>query len=344
MRIRNRGKRWLFYPAFFAVLAVSGGAAPVVAFDEDLPSAYPHVALSNGLLEMSVFLPDIDRGFYRSTRFDWTGIPGQITFRGHTYFMKRPFQRPHDPLAPGHGMSLAEEFDIGGNVPVPQRFEEAKPGETFMKIGAGSLEKPADGKPYAFVVPYRLADPGKRSTRHGRNWIEFTHTLRDAHGFGYVYTKRMELRTGRPELVISHSLKNTGKRDISATQYCHNFFILDGERIGKNYRLDLAFIPRFSADLSPSAVVRDSSIVIEREPAQALFAVFEGYGSTPAFNRAVIRNTRTGAGVDIRGDFPLAAFNFFSESYSFCPELFVKIAVAPGKTQHWKRTYTFFAE
>ena len=106
------------------------------AFDEDLLAAYPHVTLSNGILEMSVFLPDAEKGFYRSTRFDWTGIPCQLTFKGHTFFMKRPFQRPHDPLTPGHGMSLAEEFDIGGNVPIPQRFEEAKPGETFMKIGA----------------------------------------------------------------------------------------------------------------------------------------------------------------------------------------------------------------
>ncbi len=343
MRTENRGTRWLF-AVLFAVLTALFAASSAVAFDEDLLETHPHVLLSNGMIEMPVFLPDSGKGFYRSTRFDWTGIPCQLTYKGHTYFMKRPLQRPHDPLVPGHGMSLAEEFDIGGNVPVPQRFSEAKPGETFLKIGAGSLEKPDDGKPYSFATLFRLADPGKRTMRHGKNWIEFTHAVRDAHGYGYIYTKRMELRRGQPELVISHSLKNTGKRDIDATQYCHNFFIIDGECIGKNYRLDLAFDPRFSADISPDAALEGRTIAIQRDLDKALYAVLEGYGNTPEHNRAVLRNTRTGAGVDIRGDFPLTAFNIYAEAYSFCPELFVKIAVAPGETQRWRRMYRFFAE
>lgn len=316
-----------------------------MAFDEDLLADYPHVILSNGILEAPVFLPDPEKGFYRSTRFDWSGIPCQITYQGHTYFMKRPLQRPHNPNLNGHAMSLAEEFDIGGGgVSFPQRFSEAKPGETFMKIAVGNLEKTDDGKSYAFSALYRLVDTGKWTTRRGKNWIEFTHTLHDNYGFAYIYTKRMELLKGKPELIISHSLKNTGKRSLSTTQYCHNFFIIDGENIGRNYHMHLSFIPQFQTDLTQSATIRDSTVVLEQNLEKAIFSVVEGFGDTPAYNRAVILNTHVGAGVEIKGDIPLTSFHFYAEQYSFCPELFVKISVEPGKTQKWKRYYRFFTE
>lgn len=327
-----------------AALGCLSGAA--FAADENLPAAHPHVTLSNGIIEASVFLPDAERGFYRSTRFDWSGIVWQLKYRGHTYFTRRVPQRPHDPLLNESGMSLAGEFDIGGGgVPIPQRFEEAKPGETFMKIAAGNLVKPDDGKPYHFAARYRLADPGVWKSRHGRTWVEFTHTLRDEYGFGYVYTKRLELPAGSPELIVSHSLRNTGTRDISTYQYCHNFFIIDHDPVGGNYRMDLTFPARFRNDPAPRAVIEHGSILLKEDKLQgAVFSVMDGYGDTPAHNRAVIRNTHAGAGVDIGGDFPLAAFHFYAEPLSFCPEFFISIEAAPGETRRWTRTYRFFAE
>ncbi len=327
--------------AVFLFLAITPEARPL---DEDLLAEYPHVTLSNGILRVPVFLPDGEHGFYRSTRFDWSGIVAQVVYKGHTYFMKRKNQRPHNPEHYGHAMGLAEEFDIGGNVPVPQRFEEAKPGETFMKIAVGNLEKTDGEKPYHFSAPYRLVDPGEWKTRRGKTWVEFVHTLRDDHGFGYIYSKRIELTPDEPELIISHSLENTGKRTLETTQYCHNYFIIDAELIGKGYRMDLPFPARAQADLSPEATIEGGSLILNRDLEKSLFSTIEGYSETPAHNRAVIRNTRTGAGVDIGGDFPLAAFNFFAEPYSFCPELFIRIEAKPGETRKWTRTYRFFTD
>lgn len=42
-------------------------------YDEDLLKKYPHVVLTNGIIETSVFLPDAERGFYRSTASNRTG-------------------------------------------------------------------------------------------------------------------------------------------------------------------------------------------------------------------------------------------------------------------------------
>ena len=69
------------------------------------------------------------------------------------------------------------------------RRDEAKPGETFMKIGVGLLEKPADGQPYKFYGNYRLVEPGTWSTNYGDTWIEFVHTLHDRYGYSYNWCR-----------------------------------------------------------------------------------------------------------------------------------------------------------
>ncbi|MHB9030581.1 MAG: hypothetical protein ACYC9O_17590 [Candidatus Latescibacterota bacterium] len=332
------------HPFLFSVLLAAAVCFPSGAQETDLPSGYPYLVLSNGILEASVLLADGDKGFYRSSRYDWAGMVWQLTFQGHAFFMGKNDTTPHDPGNPDHGISIAEEFDSTGRKRYPQRFDEAGPGETFLKIGVGSLEKPDNRRPYRFSTPYRIVDPGKRTERHGKNWIEFTHIMQDSYGFGYVYTKRIELKKGRPELILSHSLKNTGKKTIIADQYCHNFFQIDHDNAGKNYRVDLFFPARFERNLEPVAVLRDNSIIFEQDVSKALFTYMAGYGSDVSHNHAIIRNLRTGAGVDIRGDFPLRGFNFYAAVDAVCPEFFVDINVEPGKTQNWTRSYRFMVE
>ena len=55
----------------------------------------------------------------------------------------------------------------------------------------------------------------------------------------------MELPEGKPELVISHSLKNTGTKAINTQQYNHNFFSIDNDYIGRNYQLNLFFPAKY---------------------------------------------------------------------------------------------------
>ncbi len=328
--------------AFCIVLSLS---LPICsAAQDDIVAQYPHVAISNGIVEAIVFLPDDEKGFYRSSRYDWSGIVGQITFKGHTYFMKRTNQLPHDPENPGHGIALVEEFDSSGRVHIPERFDEAKPGETFMKIGVGNLVKPDDGKPYSYGSKYVIADRGKRTVKNGKNWIEFTQELSDAYGFGYRYVKRLELTKGKPLLVMTHSLGNTGKRTFSTDQYCHNFFIIDRRETGPDNTVELFFPARFKNDQAPVSFIRGRTIVFEQKVERAFMSWMEGYTDSTAHNHAVIRNAASRAGVDISGDFPLFGFNFFADPYSCCPEFFVYKTIEPGTTAKWTRTYAFFTE
>lgn len=47
---------------------------------------------------------------------------------------------------------------------------------------------------------------------------------------------------GKPELVLTHSLKNTGKRVIETDVYDHNFFLLDHQPTGPGLVLRFPFL------------------------------------------------------------------------------------------------------
>ena len=46
----------------------------------------PSVSLTNGVLKARVYLPDAKKGFYHSTRFDWSGFIGALEYKGHNYY------------------------------------------------------------------------------------------------------------------------------------------------------------------------------------------------------------------------------------------------------------------
>src|SRR4051812_31996822 len=55
----------------------------------------PSVEISNGTITATIHLPDAKAGFYRGTRFDWSGVVGQLTFAGHTFY--GPWFTKRDP-------------------------------------------------------------------------------------------------------------------------------------------------------------------------------------------------------------------------------------------------------
>ena len=112
---------------------------------------YPEAVLSNDQIRVRVYLPDPERGFYRSTRFDWSGVIASLEFQGHQYY--GPWFTGTDPTvrdfiyksdteliaSPQSAVTgPAEEFSR------PQGFAEAKPGGTFVKVGVGVLRKKDD--------------------------------------------------------------------------------------------------------------------------------------------------------------------------------------------------------
>ena len=69
---------------------------------------YPRARLANGLLEVSVFLPDAEAGYYRGTRFDWSGTIESVDYHGHRFFA--PLHAEHDPRRHDAVSGPADEF------------------------------------------------------------------------------------------------------------------------------------------------------------------------------------------------------------------------------------------
>jgi hypothetical protein len=195
---------------------------------------YPVVVLSNDLIELTVLLPDENRGYYRSTRFDWSGIVAQVEYGKHSFFQDwRGYNGTihagdHDPLKPGTATGTAEEFRN------PLGYEEAKPGDPFLKIGVGILKR-EDMKPYHWDVPYQIIEAGTWQIIEKEKSISFIQEMKTDFGYAYEYEKIIVLSEGESEFKIVHTLKNIGDKHIHANPYCHNFFQFDYSFIYKDY-------------------------------------------------------------------------------------------------------------
>ena len=56
-----------------------------------------------------------------------------------------------------------------------------------------------------------------------------------------------------------------------------------------------------------------------------------------------VENTKTGVGVEETADAPLGRVYFWAQSSVVCPEGYVAVHVAPGKTQEWTLHFRLFA-
>ena len=310
----------------------------------------PSVSIGNGVVRARLSLPDVENGYYRGTRFDWSGSITSLEAGGHTYFGQW-FAR-YDPKVHDSITGPVEDY-------APLNYTEAKPGETFVKIGIGVLKR-ADEQAYRFSAPYELLDTGKWSVRTGADFVEYRHELADPKsGYGYVYTKTVRLAPGKPGMTIEHNIRNTGTKAIATNVYNHGFFMLDSQPTGPDFTVTFPFEAKGSRPMNGLAEVKGKQIVYLKElqenagaPApgggpgrggrQAASTPVEGFSADPKDFDIRIENHKTGAGVRITGDHPLWRINFWSVRTTVCPEAYVEVKADPGNETSWRLTYDFY--
>lgn len=195
---------------------------------------YPAITIANNQIKLHIYLPDAEKGYYRGARFDWSGMISRIEYKGHTFFGE--WRKPHNPTNHDDSVGPCEEFGMQE----PLDYAQVRPGETFIKIGIGHLEKVKE-KEYFFAKPYKIVKPGEWTVENGDDWIEFEQNLQDERGWGYLYTKRIQIEKEKPFFTIHHTLKNTGIKVIETNYYNHNFVMIDELPIGTNYKLRFSF-------------------------------------------------------------------------------------------------------
>ncbi len=301
--------------------------------------AVPEARISNGTVEARFYLPDAQRGYYRGTRFDWAGVISRLEFKGHNYF--GVWFDKYDPKLHDAITGPVEEFYLKD---AALGWAEAKPGETFVRIGVGALRKTADEKFDRFHT-YDIVDGGKWTVRPHRDSIEFRHLLSDkASGFGYDYHKAVRLVAGKGEMVIEHALKNTGVKTIETDVYNHNFFVIDGQQTGPDLAVTFPFDPTSLRDMGGLAELRGRELAYKKivGPTEHVMTEIAGYGEALSDHSFKVENRKTGAGVRVSGDHPMSKLLFWCGWKVLSPENYVTMKIEPGKEFRWSVRYEFY--
>jgi hypothetical protein len=311
---------------------------------------HPEAEISNGLLTARMYLPDPDEGYYRSTRFDWSGAVYSLEHEGHEYYgvwydridpevVNWVFEG--DEIVSGLCSALpgpVNEFQT------PLGWDEAEPGGRFIKLGVGVLRR-GEGN-YNRFVHYDVLNPGTWTVNVGANAVEFIQTL-DAPelGYGYVYRKVVTLVEGQPEMVIEQSMTNTGAKAIHSDVYNHHFMVMDQQPPGPDFTI------RFPFELEPTRAADPALINVEGN--ELVYAkqlsgqdeavvVFEGYGNTAADTEMIIENEKLGAGVRITADRPLIRDMLWSIRTVFAIEPYMAVDIEPGEEFTWTNRFEYY--
>jgi hypothetical protein len=311
---------------------------------------YPTAEVTNGLVQVKIYLPDAHQGFYRGTRFDWSGVIYSLQANGHSYYgpwFNKTDPSVHDFVYRGADIVAGPCSAITGPVDEfgPLGYEEAKAGGTFVKIGIGALRKANDEK-YDNYHLYEVADGGLWTVQKHPGKVEFIQHLNDTgSGYAYVYQKDVRLTNGKTEMVLEHSLKNVGKRAIQTSVYNHNFLVLDQQGPGPGVTISVPFAIRTShpPDKDLAEVKRQQIRYLRALKGKDVVATeLEGFGSSPKDNHVRIENSSLGAGLNFQTDHPLLHEALWSIRTVVAMEPFISISIAPGAEFHWTTVYEYY--
>lgn len=313
----------------------------------------PRAELNNGSLRVRLFPPDAANGFYRATRFDWSGMIETVESGGHKFYGRwfqgtdpevRDFEYRGTDIVAGPNTAAtgpAEEFSTDNKA---LDFDESKPGGTFLKIGVGVLRRP-DEHDYDHFRLYEILDPGKWTNRIARDSAEFTQQVNDpASGYGYEYRKTVRLVGKSAEMEIAHSFRNTGRKTISSRVYNHNFLMIDGQAPGPDFTISVPFEIRSQRPPDATlAEIQGNQIVYRKtlEGRDRVMTAMDGFGPNASDYDVRVMNTKTGAGVRITADRPLANLMLWSIRAVISVEPFVEFSVKPGETFDWTLKYRY---
>jgi hypothetical protein len=322
------------------LLVTPRGRADASGCSSVMQEKYPKASISNGPVQAVLYLPDPKDGYYRASRFDWSGIIPCLSYKGHSYF--GVWFSHYDPMIADAITGPVEEFRSDDGA---LNYDHAKSGELFVKIGVGVLRK-ANDSAYKFMYPYPLVDGGKWTVHQERGSVSFRQQLHSPIGIAYDYTKTVKLDPHEPVLTLEHHLKNTGTETIDTEVYDHDFFMLDNTPSGPDLVTTLGFTPVAEKSMEPLAKIDGRRIVYQQtvQPGQSVESFLTGFSSSPSDYDITVENQKTGAGVEQTGDTTMSRFNFWSPRTTVCPEAYVHLVIPPGQTAHWNIRYRFYAK
>jgi hypothetical protein len=351
-------------------------------------SAFSNVTLESlgGDLSVVVYLPHgirpDERTYYHSSRFDHGSMVGSIlrkTRNGKTHELYGTdlWRVPHNSNWPESGVGLASEFGVGDDGSFCNYrcgwglenditngvlgYQEAKNGESFLKIGVGELIKGTcptcdSSEDYKFNSPYLFAkEPDWTMPAATENSVTLEHkAVMEDRGFGYDLKKVIALDGAT--LTVTSTLTNLGTAPFSTAWYSHNFFTCDSKGTGPGYSVDLNIKGKrdeiyeepgtwsWATPLEKYARVDENiadkvhvDMSREMEPGVRIKAEFVDDNATNGGFK--IRACGVSIESDIpqvsAGGLPMYAYNLYIERGTLSPEPQILIHLEPGKSSTW---------
>lgn len=145
-------------------------------------------------------------------------------------------------------------------------------------------------------------------------------------------------------LTITNRIQNVGEKEISATEFCHNFFQFDGREVDEKYKLEFPY--------TVSTRIRRGELHVERDSIR--LGAFDKATSSTAFwvngyeglrsHWMKLSHEETGTSVLIEDQFPVCRFYSWNNEAAVCPETFADIHLKPDEMLTYSRKYYFFDE
>jgi hypothetical protein len=148
---------------------------------------------------------------------------------------------------------------------------------------------------------------------------------------------------GKAQMVIEHELKNTGKKAIETSVYCHNFLTLGTGN--ENVAITAPFNITAAKPFAPGAAeVSGKTIRYLRavKEGESVTSPISGFSTQVSDYDFKVTNTKTGFGQRIRADQPLSRINFWSIRTNVSWEPYIAISLKPGESKKWTYTYNYF--
>ena len=232
----------------------------------------------------------------------------------------------------GHA-GLASEFDLSHE---PPGHKEAKIGDGFVKVGVGVLKK--DRPNYAFYLPYKVIEPAKTTVKWGKSKAEFRQVCKGAGG--YSYELRAAVKVSGKTITTEWSLKNTGTKAFTTTNYVHNFFRMGDNDVGPDYVVSFPF--DFKAQgLKKEQTQKGRVILFTKKIPTHINAVVNYPKGYKGPNAVTVRQTKTGQTIRATTSIPGIRVALHASKTYVCPEQFIEIKLKPGQKKTWTRTHTF---
>ena len=226
-------------------------------------------------------------------------------------------------------------------------------GGKFPKPGVGILTQKADGGAYDIFNLYEVQ-------RFHKEWsiekdrAHFHEVDSECMGIAMEIDRDVVLSGNR--IIITTTIRNTGKETIDMTEYQHNFFAIDDIPIGNGYRLEIPFdqqLERLKNQFTtleptkepiPAPVAIESGTVIWQDSMEnkTFHKVTEkdGIPQLPEYSWRISCDQSTASVRETCG-FEPEIIVMWGIEHCICPEIHKRIVIEPNRSQTFTRTWTF---